>query len=350
MIFAAACVLCLPSVSAQEPGLSRRDAFLQIWQSIRRPVEATKEKPYVDVLPDTPGYAEIIYAKRRGLLEDTERFSPDAPVTVAEAALWLLNARNVDDPGDVTLETLPDYLDRYPFVSKQSLKGMVQSAEDMNAIINALDVLLDKEEHEVSLYSEKFHGKGTAFGETFDMHAMTAAHRTFPANTLVKVTNVENGKSVVVRINDRGPFVEGRSMDLSLGAFTSIAERSKGVIRATLERLGDASLVGSEGQPVPACEPFSRLFQKRVSRTLRFDRGVPHVLAFGKDITLRSSQEFVIRGATYPDGTKKILQDWVNPGETYSFTPSLRGTYGLTVADKQGRRKAFSFTVRDCTE
>ncbi|RPI05961.1 MAG: septal ring lytic transglycosylase RlpA family protein, partial [Ignavibacteriae bacterium] len=65
-----------------------------------------------------------------------------------------------------------------------------------------------------SYYAHDFHGKLTSNGETFDMNGLTAAHRTFPFGTMVRVTNLENNKVVVVRVNDRGPFVEGRMMDL----------------------------------------------------------------------------------------------------------------------------------------
>ena len=72
-----------------------------------------------------------------------------------------------------------------------------------------------------SWYGEDFHGKKTANGETYDMFAMTAAHKTLPLGTRVKVTNLQNGKSIFLRINDRGPFVSGRIIDLS---FTSANE------------------------------------------------------------------------------------------------------------------------------
>ena len=73
-----------------------------------------------------------------------------------------------------------------------------------------------------SWYGPGFHGRQTANGERFNQGALTAAHRSFPHNTLVKITNAENGKSVTVRINDRGPFVQGRDMDLSLASFVLI--------------------------------------------------------------------------------------------------------------------------------
>lgn len=69
-----------------------------------------------------------------------------------------------------------------------------------------------------SWYGPGFHGKKTASGETYDMHQFTAAHNVLPLNTLVKVTNLDNGKEVMVRVNDRGPFVDDRVIDLSLSA------------------------------------------------------------------------------------------------------------------------------------
>ena len=69
-----------------------------------------------------------------------------------------------------------------------------------------------------SWYGKKFHGRTTASGEDFDMFELTAAHRQLPLGTYVRVTDLRNGKSVIVRINDRGPFIKGRIMDLSYGA------------------------------------------------------------------------------------------------------------------------------------
>ena len=73
-----------------------------------------------------------------------------------------------------------------------------------------------------SYYGQEFHGRKTASGEIFDMQALTAAHRTLPFGTMVKVTNLKNSQSVIVKINDRGPFVEGRMIDLSQGAARKI--------------------------------------------------------------------------------------------------------------------------------
>ena len=69
-----------------------------------------------------------------------------------------------------------------------------------------------------SFYAEDFHGKLTANGEIYDMYGLTAAHKTLPLNTVARVTNLENGKSLILRINDRGPYIQGRMLDCSYGA------------------------------------------------------------------------------------------------------------------------------------
>ncbi len=90
-----------------------------------------------------------------------------------------------------------------------------------------------------SWYGGKFHGRKTANGETYNMFAMTAAHRTLPFDTWVRVTNLENGRSVVVRINDRGPFKDKkkRIIDLSLGAAKELDMLEAGLVEVRLEIL-----------------------------------------------------------------------------------------------------------------
>ncbi|NLO10929.1 MAG: septal ring lytic transglycosylase RlpA family protein [Candidatus Cloacimonetes bacterium] len=81
-----------------------------------------------------------------------------------------------------------------------------------------------------SYYYGKFHGRKTASGERFDQYALTCAHKTLPFQTILKVTNPKNGKSVVVRVNDRGPFTRGRDIDLSYAAAQEIGMLQAGVI------------------------------------------------------------------------------------------------------------------------
>ena len=86
-----------------------------------------------------------------------------------------------------------------------------------------------------SWYGEYFDGKPTASGEPYDMYDMTAAHLTLPLGTYVKVTNLKNGKAVVVRVNDRGPYIEGRTIDLSYGAAQVLQFTEKGLQRVRLD-------------------------------------------------------------------------------------------------------------------
>ncbi|NIO16387.1 MAG: septal ring lytic transglycosylase RlpA family protein [Deltaproteobacteria bacterium] len=86
-----------------------------------------------------------------------------------------------------------------------------------------------------SYYASKFHNRKTASGERYNQFSNTAAHKKLPFGTKVKVTNVKNGKSVTVKINDRGPFVKGRIIDLSRSAFKSIAHLDSGVINVMIK-------------------------------------------------------------------------------------------------------------------
>ena len=86
------------------------------------------------------------------------------------------------------------------------------------------------EQGKASFYADKYHGRTTANGERFSQQAATAAHLRLPFCTKVKVTNIANNKSVVVRINDRGPYIRGRIIDLSKAMFKKIADPKVGVI------------------------------------------------------------------------------------------------------------------------
>ncbi len=88
-----------------------------------------------------------------------------------------------------------------------------------------------------SYYADKFHGRKTANGEIFDMYKKSAAHKTLPFNTMLKVTNLKNNKNVVVRINDRGPFVRGREIDLSYRAAQELDMIPEGVAKVQIKIL-----------------------------------------------------------------------------------------------------------------
>ncbi len=86
-----------------------------------------------------------------------------------------------------------------------------------------------------SWYGPRFHGRKTANGDVFNQNKMTAAHRTLPLGTKVEVTNVKNGKSVEVHINDRGPYVDGRVIDLSRAAAIRLGMKEGGLARVRIE-------------------------------------------------------------------------------------------------------------------
>lgn len=96
-----------------------------------------------------------------------------------------------------------------------------------------------------SWYGPNFHGKYTSNGEVYNMHARTAAHKTWPMDTMVKVKNLQNGKSTIVRINDRGPFVRGRIIDCSYTAGKEIGLERMGIAKVSIQVVGFAGKVQS---------------------------------------------------------------------------------------------------------
>jgi len=120
-----------------------------------------------------------------------------------------------------------------------------------------------------SWYGRDFHGKLTANGERYDMHALSAAHKTLPLPTLVRVTNLENGRSVVVRVNDRGPFVKSRLIDLSYAAATALGYAKQGTTRVRVQTLDGSTSIASNPPvkhsslqikaPIAAAKPMNTL-------------------------------------------------------------------------------------------
>lgn len=111
-----------------------------------------------------------------------------------------------------------------------------------------------------SWYGRKFHGRKTANGERYDMYALSAAHTVLPLPTLVRVTNLENGRQVVVRVNDRGPYVKGRLIDLSYAAALQLGYAKKGTARVRVQTLEGASspvILAQSQRPSPAVKPVT---------------------------------------------------------------------------------------------
>lgn len=124
-------------------------------------------------------------------------------------------------------------------------KKNTESVENSMSTVNSEEVLMntslvdyvDKGTMKASWYGPKFHGKTTANGERFDQMAFTAAHKKLKFGTLLRITNPKNDKSVIVRINDRGPYIPGRQLDLSRAAALELGMIKKGVVKLKVEEV-----------------------------------------------------------------------------------------------------------------
>ena len=120
-----------------------------------------------------------------------------------------------------------------------------------------------QEQGGASYYGKKFHGRRTSSGEVYDMYAFTAAHRSLPLPSYARVTNLDNGKSVVVRVNDRGPFHSNRIIDLSYAAAVKLGYREKGVARVEVRALTPDETNELAAAPKPAdASAMDRLVEK----------------------------------------------------------------------------------------
>ena len=110
-----------------------------------------------------------------------------------------------------------------------------------------------------SWYGEQFHNRFTSNGEVFDMDGLSAAHKTLPLPSLVEVTNLDNGRKITLRVNDRGPFVDGRIIDLSKAAADELGYRQQGVARVRVRYLGPAPKSPFDSQRIAQLTPRSLL-------------------------------------------------------------------------------------------
>lgn len=143
-----------------------------------------------------------------------------------------------------------------------------------------------------SYYGEPFHGRPTASGEIFDMNAYTAAHKTLPFGTMVEVTNLENGKKVIVRVNDRGPFVGNREIDLSRAAAEVLGMIGQGIARVLIRKVGQQDI----SKTMPEAKEETLLKQ------------------------VETSQNPVQNSPQSPEGTKIVAKD--NPEKPLVYIPT----------------------------
>ena len=148
-----------------------------------------------------------------------------------------LAAAQSDDSGAEELN-FDEHFSVYDITPPLYRPGEDEEAVDLTQIeipLAGSRVIRDLGMGKASFYGKRFHGRTTANGESFDMHALTAAHRTLPFGSLVRVTNPRNGLSVTVRINDRGPFARGRVIDLSRAAAEQIGMIRRGHAEVELQ-------------------------------------------------------------------------------------------------------------------
>ena len=175
----------------------------------------------------------------------------EAPTPSASAPPASSKYYKDDGPGDnppANLDTIPDATPRLEPLHRFANRPYTVLGKDY---VPATSLRPYKERGIASWYGRKFNGQKTSNGETYDMYAMTAAHPTLPLPSYARVTNVATGKSVVVRVNDRGPFLHDRIIDLSYAAANRIGTAAKGSGEVIVEAIipGDAGAVAAVAPP-----------------------------------------------------------------------------------------------------
>lgn len=157
----------------------------------------------------------------------------------------------------------------------RSKSGNMPFYEVYGVRYNVMNTSVDYKERGVaSWYGKKFHGRPTSSGERYNMHAMTAAHKTLPLPTIVRVTNLTNGKSVIVRVNDRGPFVDNRIIDMSYAAAIELDMTQAGTAMVEVE-----ALTNSRNTQQTASAPAARNSRMYLQVGAFGDAGNAHNLA-----------------------------------------------------------------------
>jgi rare lipoprotein A len=272
--------------------------------------EIQDQEIFPDVIYGTWYAKYVLKAKNLGIVNgdsDTGMFRPGDTVNLAEALKILLNTNNIATsiPDDNPYPDVPNDSWFAPyFTYAESINLLDQTSEenvnpatpiDRGMLAELMYRLIMKpngyQEGKASYYGEDFHGETTASGEVFDASAFTAAHRTQPFGTMLKVTNLENNQSVIVRVNDRGPYAGDRIIDLSKAAFESIAALSRGVINVSViptsslsEENEDSSLLEASILNSTACSEKKNLqfLSKTTYENIVLDNEIPNRLVEGE--------------------------------------------------------------------
>ena len=247
-----------------------------------------------------------------------------APPAAAPARACV-NCPTADPDFAPTLDEVPEDIENIPdAVVVDEPKSRYGNPPDYEALGQKYTVLQKapsgfREKGRASWYGKKFHGRRTANGEIYDMFKMTAAHKTLPLPSYVRVTNQANGRSVVVRVNDRGPFHPGRIVDLSYAAAAKIDLLHHGSAQVTLE-----VLTPEQGRNVADDQPG----KPRYLEVGRFADPIDALYLREKLAKLGFTEtEFLQTGSPSGDGVENILR--IGPFKNFSKLEAARVKLGL---------------------
>ncbi len=203
-----------------------------------------------------------------GIAPTPRRVSPYAPAQEDLSKRGDYVAGGLFRPSEA--DAVPDYIPNVDAIPEPEVRREPRSRSGNKhySVLGKRYQVLDSEhgyqEHGgASYYGKKFHGRRTSSGEVYDMYAFTAAHRSLPLPSYARVTNLDNGRSVVVRVNDRGPFHSNRIIDLSYAAAVKLGYREKGVARVEVRALtpGESNQLAAAPKPADA-SAMDRLVEK----------------------------------------------------------------------------------------
>lgn len=182
--------------------------------------------------------------------------TPSKPVTKRGGGYYLDDGPGDNEPPPEVLAALPDAVPRLEPLNRNANKPYTVMGKTYVPMSPSRDY---KASGIASWYGKKFHGQKTSSGEAYDMYAMTAAHPTLPIPSYARVTNTTTGKSVIVRVNDRGPFLHDRIMDLSYAAAWKLGYSGNGSAKVMVELLhpdrGDTLIAAAPAAPAPTPTP-----------------------------------------------------------------------------------------------
>ncbi len=189
-----------------------------------------------------------------GIAPAPRRVSPYAPAQEDPSKRGDYVAGGLFRPG--VADTVPDEIPDVDLIPEPEVRDepRARTGNRDYAVLGQKYRVLDDhegyaEEGGASYYGKKFHGRRTSSGEVYDMYAFSAAHKSLPLPSFARVTNLDNGKSVVVRVNDRGPFHKGRIIDLSYAAAVKLGYRERGTARVRVEALSPDAVATAAAAP-----------------------------------------------------------------------------------------------------